>query len=845
MKTPTLMQRFTASMIRARWIVMAILLMVTVAFGVMIPKLHADFTPSDLFASFGDAEEVAADFRENFGNTDNIVLVLVEADDVTTPETLGYVYTLTEKAKNIPGVQSVQSIASLPKPSAALMRHMQGSVKQAAEKSENRTEHEGKDDQVDREDSALFTDTIFDLYDALFAAAQLSTGKTSDSKDDKNSQNSEDNYRFAPLISSVPVSPETSALVQQMSGMSQLVGGRMLARDNTVTSVVAFLDNSITQNKDLENVVVHFEDMLAKNPPPAEVKASIGGLPYIRTTVVRNMSADQAVLLPLAIVVSLFILFFAFRWLPALLLPIAGVGMSAVILVGGMAIFGISMDILNNIIPTLVVLIGISSTIHIINRYRDNVALGDDRNKAASNAMATMVTACFLTSATTAIGFASLGVSKTEILQRFGLTAGAGVMIAYVVVILFVPAALTLFPRPEVNKLSDQQGSFEDRIESLTRWVLHHRLIVLITALLSIVIALVLGFRTQVDSAVLDQVNPKDEVYRTTRLLEEKLTGFRPLEVYIRTEHDWQTLDPDTLKELHTLMDYAREQDGVITTLGYFDLLVEAQRMLGQESPDDEPIDREQLVGLVGLMQAREQNPLAAWLKDSGRTARAQIMVQDMGAHKTNLLLDDLERKIAELNAKNPDVSIRLTGDAYVGSRGLDAVITDLISSLATAIIIIFLLLTLLFRSLRLGVVSIPPALMPLAFTLCWMWVRGIPLNTATAIIFSIAVGMTVDGCIHFMTRFREEYDDDTLLDEAIVRAARSTGKAIVFTCVALVVGFGVMLVSQFVPIRRFGELVAFTITVMMLATMLVLPALLRLAYSRKEKRRIETRATA
>lgn len=819
-------QRFAEWTIRMRWYVVALLIVVTAAFGSQIPKLKADFTPSDLFANFGDARELAEEFRGTFGNTDNVILVLVEAPDVTTPESLEFIYELTRQASTLPGVVGAQSITSLPEPPA--------SVLDAAD----------PDIDEDAADVGSFTDAIFNFYDSVVGATLLGGDGTSGKKKQDNAQKGDaEPPRFEPIVREVPISPERAKLVERVATMSPMIHGRLLAKDRSVAAIVASLDNDITQNKELKDVVEHFEQLLRDTVAPNDdTQASLGGLPYIRTSVVRNMSADQAVLLPAAIGVSLLILFLVFRWLPALLLPILGVGMSAVVLVGGMAVVGQSMDILNNIIPTLVVLIGISSTIHIINRYRDNVAHGRLKDWAASDAMSTMVLACFLTSFTTAIGFASLAVSKTEILRSFGLTAAAGVMISYVMVILFVPASLTFFPTPKVRKTSEEQGGFEDLIERATRGLLRFRWAILGVAFVSIAATMALGTRTNVDSAVLDQVDPKDEVYRTTRLIEQKLGGIRPLEVYIQTDEPWGALQPDVIYTLAQLTDYAQTHDGVLATLGYTVLLQETQRMLGSaNTPDDEAFaDPQQLGALVRLMQKHPQNPLASWLRNEGRNARVQIMVEDMGARKTNLLLNDLEAEIDSLFGPIEGVNVRLTGDAYVGSRGLDAVITDLISSLATAVFIIFIVLSLLFRSPRLGLISIPPALMPLAFTLCWMWIRDIPLNTATAIIFSIAIGMTVDGCIHFMTRFREEYQGDTALDEAIVASARSTGKAIIFTCIALIVGFGVMLISQFVPIRRFGELVAFTIFIMMLATMLVLPALLRVGYTLKERKRLE-----
>ena len=161
----------------------------------------------------------------------------------------------------------------------------------------------------------------------------------------------------------------------------------------------------------------------------------------------------------------------------------------------------------------------------------------------------------------------------------------------------------------------------------------------------------------------------------------------------------------------------------------------------------------------------------------------------------------------------------------------MDAVVDDLMGSLALALVIIVLILTLLFRSIRLGLLSIPPNLIPLVFTMAYMVWRDIPLNAATVIIFSISLGLAVDGTIHVLARFREETRLNGLSTEsALILAARGTGRAIVVSCVTLMAGFSVLLFSNFVPVQRFGELIAVTVGCTLFATLIVQPVLLKVA---------------
>jgi predicted RND superfamily exporter protein len=237
-----------------------------------------------------------------------------------------------------------------------------------------------------------------------------------------------------------------------------------------------------------------------------------------------------------------------------------------------------------------------------------------------------------------------------------------------------------------------------------------------------------------------------------------------------------------------------------------------------------------QVRGLVTMMSQRNPSPLSEWLTEDGTKARVQIKLRDVGAQATMRFLDALEKMIASELADDKTVTVSFTGEAYTGSRGQAAVVSDLLGSLLIAVLVIFLLLAFFFRSIRLGLLSIPPNLIPLVATMAYMVWREIPLNVSTVIIFSISLGLAVNGTIHVLARFREEMHKGIGREAALVLAARGTGRAIVISCVTLMAGFSVLLVSSFVPVRNFGELIAVTIGGCLVATLIVLPPLLRVA---------------
>ena len=190
-------------------------------------------------------------------------------------------------------------------------------------------------------------------------------------------------------------------------------------------------------------------------------------------------------------------------------------------------------------------------------------------------------------------------------------------------------------------------------------------------------------------------------------------------------------------------------------------------------------------------------------------------------------MIASLEARLAEAFPPGGPIEARLTGEAYVNAKALTTLIRDLFFSLVTASLVIFTLIALEFRSLRAGLIAALPNLTPLLITLGYMGLRGYDMNVANVIVFTICLGLADDNTIHFLYRFREEMHVDGDVPRAIQRAFLGTGRAIVATSILLLAGMAVLLVSTFVPTRRFAELTCVTILGNVLGVLLLLPACL------------------
>jgi predicted RND superfamily exporter protein len=483
----------------------------------------------------------------------------------------------------------------------------------------------------------------------------------------------------------------------------------------------------------------------------------------------------------------------------------------------------------------------------VLGRYAAESRRVSDRVTAARGVLKHLAIACFLTSFTTAVGFASLLVAQTEMLRRFGAVAAIGVMVTYVILMTFVPAAMTYFGPPKHDP-KDREATPHDVLEKMlvvtTSWITQRPWSVIIATALIMVPCGYAYNSIVVDTSLRDTFDPNDPVVVSVRLIEDKLDGIRPLEVMLSSDTEGRMRDPRVLAAIDDVAVWARTQDGVLRATSESEYLHETWRRLTGMTPAEAagPFQSEEQVAALDTLIGRiDPNPLDSYRTEDGRHARLEIRLADIGAQRSIRFIDAVQARLDAALAPMPDIHAELLGEAFIGSHGVDAVVQDMFGSLAISAIVIFLTIALLFRSARLGILCIPPNIVPQVATVAWMVVRGIPLNASTAIVFSVAIGVSVDLTTHGFARLIEEEERGLLKRAAILRSARSTGRAIVVSCVTLILGFAVLLLSGFVPIRQFGELIAAALTFSLITTLVFQPALLMIFGPDPKKHVIKT----
>ncbi len=769
--------------------------LVALACASTLPFLEFNFTPQQLFESTARYDQLREEIADRFGREDNLMTVLVNAEDVLSPEVLTYTHHLTTSLEGIERTSRTSSLTTFEVPRAG--------------------------------DGSLKTTPL--LQELLEARGEAWKG------------------------AGVTVTVEDAAALAALVESEPLIKGRLVSEDRSLTAILLWLDDDVQEATDLERIAADVDAALAANPPPAGVTVRAGGIPRVRVDVVQSLRTEQLTFIPIVSLIFFFILAYLFRRPSGVLLPLAVVACAVSATIALMVVTGYAINIINNVLPILVFVIGISDSVHMLTRQAEEMEAGRDAADAAREMVRRTGAACLLTSTTTAVGFASLYVADTDILKAFGWQAAAGVMFAYAFTLVGIPAALahmrpvsrrTATPGEHVDPMRPESlvGApiLERGLVALARKVLDNPKVTLAIGSVITCVLVFLASSVRIDTTLLEIYKEDHPTFQTTKELEEKLGGILPVEISISHPDVDHFKDPAVYANLAEIQSFARSQSEVLSTQTLVDFHQAARvALIGDPAQRTVmPNSRAQIEQLHLLIEGPpdQLGGVRSFMTTSFDNARLLLRVRDSGAKKMIKLGGTLEDELLRRFPEEQGYTVIIAGDAYVASVALDSFVRDLFASLLLAIVIIFGMMTIVFRSLTIGLISVVPNLSPLLLTFAYMGAQGITLNTTTIIIFAISLGLAVDDTIHFLARYREESARRATTYEALVHTYFGAGRAIMLTSVLLLVGMGVLLLSDFKPTNYFGALTGITIAGAVFGDLILLPPLLLLVDRRKDE---------
>lgn len=742
-----------------RWFVLGFFLIITILSATQLPKLRFDFSPEAMLEFSQEEIDYQNEFNEKFQTNPNVFLLVFSSENsLFEQESLKDLRDLTKEVGKIPGVSSSYSLAMVPD-----------------------------------NDSA--------------GAGALLKGQ------------------LDPIVPDGEITEEAVEKISNRVQNSDLLKGNLISDDGKNALIMLSLDSQHVDPEEFYPVYEKADEIIKawqKNDNNGEYQIDYGGLPYIRSITVDTMKREQILLWPIVGLLYVIALCILFRSFWQAIMPLACIGCVILWAIAIMVVNDMPVTMINNTLPLLIMVIGVTNGIYVIMRMLDERRKGKDKSKSITDGVYRVALATLLTTATTSIGFGSLLVAKTKILNGFGGITALAVMLIYVAIIFLMPQAVSLIKLdPKKAKSSDEprDGVLEKFLGNVTDFTVKHHRAVIAAGIIFLIACLSVATQIRFDSKVNDVFQDDHPITVTNTLIEQKLGGMLPVEIDVWTKEKNYFRSPENLKVLCGLQNKLGQLDGVLSTVSICSMLAEGGVKFDGELPSQPEVSGV-LFGIRRFQPSQYNN----YVTEDGNNVHISLRIPDNGFENSKETIAEI-RKIADEFYADSVVEYRLTGIGYNSTLGLEHFMTDLFTSLMTAFIIIFGLLFVAFRSFWSGSVAILPNLIPISMTLAFLPIYGYNLNTTSVLVFTISIGLAVDNSIHIITRFRQEYRGERTVSEALRNAMTSSGRAILQSNFMLCTGLAVLLLSDFDPIRRVGVLTITTIAAALLVSIILIPA--------------------
>ncbi len=801
--------RFYTAMVFGRpWLVLALLGVLTVAFGWYAQNFKLDASADSLLME-GDQElEYSRQINNRYGTRDTVTIAYTPRGELFSPETFTQIGALRDELLALERVESAESLLNVPifgdMPLLSLSEDYDTVLTP------------GLDLAVARQElmaSPVFSNAIVSP-DGQTAAMLVSFAR-------------DEHYQ---------------ALIQSREDLRSKRDTEGLSAEeaSTLVQVTAEFDaySNVTAEQrhediaDIRTILTHYQD---------GATLYLGGAPMIAddmVTFVRNDLATFSLGVFAFIVIALGLIFRRVRWV---LLPLGCCAVAGIIVVGVLGLMDWRVTVVSSNFMSLLLITTISLTVHLTVRFRQLRATRHftEHDKLLRHTVLSMWKPCLYTALTTIVAFASLITSGISPIISFGWIMVIGVATALLVVYVVFPAVMSLLQNDE-EKLSNKTTMA--LTSALARWTDKLGNKVLIISALLLLFSVVGLMRLKVENSFIDYFSEDTEIYKGMTLFDEKLGGTLSLDVVVNLpaaeddgfddgfddgleEEDndayWFTGDRmEEIKRIHNYLD-AIPHTGKVLSFG-------SVIQLAEQLNGDAPVDSFVWALLYSrIPETLKESVLTPFVSVDENQVRFNVRVIESAADlNRNDLITGIEQGLQDEFGYSAE-QVDTTGILVLYNNVLQSLYQSQILTLGLVLFVIMLMFIVLFRSTYLAFLCIIPNILAALFVLGLMGWLGIPLDIMTITIAAIAVGMGVDNTIHYMHRFKREFHRLGNYKDTMYLCHNSIARAMYFTTMIVVAGFSILVLSNFIPTIVFGLLTSIAMMVALLGALTLLPQLM------------------
>lgn len=632
-----------------------------------------------------------------------------------------------------------------------------------------------------------------------------------------------DGFEVQPVMPVFPKNAAEVSALQQRLKRNDLLYGNIVSHDFKKAALIVMLKTPVDVAKD-QQIYSVIADMRRRYEGPERIY--VAGMPITRVEVSTNMVSDLKTLFPYGLVLMVIFLVISFRSWLGVTLPLVVTILVITQTFGLMALWAMKVTFVGVIIPVMLIAVTSSYSIHLIAYYLHELRLAPQKSQEelVTQMHHSLQVPVFLSAATTLVGFLSLRTHVLPPIREIGLLIAFGIVMSFLMSMTFIPAALILLGKPPL-RLGRLEKSRLDRLLGRSgEYLIHYAKPILVLTLIGV---LVLGLnipRLKVDTNPVSFFKPDSEFRRSSQLIDRDFGG--AAQIAILCQGDFQ--DPCFLAKVDSLAAYLERFEYVTRVNTLVDELRLMNRAFHGDSLqyDQIPASREEVAQYLLLFSmSGDQRDLDQFVDYDYQQGQILARVTECGSQHALKMYQDTEEAITQKFGR--DHFPFVTGLTPLIGVLADLVVRGQIRSLLISLLLVWLMTTLIFRSIKIGAIAAVPLSIAIIVLFGLMGLLQINLDMATAMLSSILIGVGVDYTVHYIYRHRLEKRRGANEKEAIIRTLMSSGKSILFNGVSVITGFVVLMLSGFLPIYFFGFLIVVAISTCLIGALTIVPIII------------------
>lgn len=642
-------------------------------------------------------------------------------------------------------------------------------------------------------------------------------------------RSSEEGIEIVPFLETIPSSlGEAAALKEQIENFPLYVGS-LVSKNGLATVIVAEMNDEDKSGESYSAVL----SVLERASTPDGLQVHVAGEAAVSGYMGRYIDSDAERLVPFTALAIMLILFVAYRRIGPVLQCAMVMASTIVVTLGAMAFSGVPFYVITSALPVILIGISVADAIHIYSHYF-HLARHDTHRETRElvvDVMQAMWRPISLTSLTTIAGFLGLYFSADmPPFKFFGLFCALGVTVAWIYSLLFLPAVIVLCGTKGSSQ-NEKEGGYSSVIMSFFGQLplKHSRFVILVFSFVSVA-GLYAAVEIRVDDDPISIFHAVEPIAIADRMINEHTNGSNTLDVVVETQASEELYDPVKLAKIEALQLYISTLPNVGGSISIVDYLKQMNRAMNDGLPEEYrlPSTREAVAQYFLIYSAMsDPTDFEEEVDYDYRLANIRVNLTSGGYQETKSVVESLEVYLAE-NFNDTDIKATLSGRVQLNYQWIKELAASHFSGMFVALILVWVVSTLLFRSEIAGFYTLIPVGGAVLGVYTVMVLSGITLGMGTSMFAAIAIGLGIDFAIHTLDRLRtltEVHKGDLKL--ALVEFYPSTGKALFFNFLAVACGFGVLLASHISSLTSFGGIVMLSIGFSFAASVILLPALL------------------